>query len=242
MKRLWNVNKIIRTLLITCLFGSAGAYAWSVPQHVVELQSPQPTGHTQPVQEAIPILAPTLKHYPVGLDNTNMPKTFTFQKTQAKLSLVDEHKSRVELATLYLQQDKLEAAETLLMEGLFMDAYHPDCLRLMAFIEDRRQAPEKALELLNKVKSHHRKDAQYISFLGYIYQKTGHYDLARQQYFRLLENEPENAAWVLGLSMALEAQGQRESALEGYHRLQNKMGIDSSIVNYAKERIRVLKG
>ena len=236
------MKKIIRTLLMTCLFHSTGAYAWAVPQHVVELQSSQSVVHTQHNQESIPILAPTLKHHTVGLDNTNIPKAFTFQKTQAKLSSADEHKSRIELATLYLQQDKLEAAETLLMEELFMDAYHPDCLRLMAFIEDRRQAPEKALELLNKVKSHQRQDAQYISFLGYIYHKTGHYDLARQQYFRLLESEPENAAWVLGLSMALEAQGQRESALEGYHKLQNNMGVDSSIMNYAKERIRVLKG
>lgn len=226
---------------MTFLFDSAGAYAWAVPQHVVELQSPQAVGHTQHAQGAIPIV-PTLESIPIGLENTNIPKAFSFHKQQTKLSLADEHKSRIELATLYLQQDKLEAAETLLMEGLFMDAYHPDCLRLMAFIEDRRQAPEKALELLNKVKSHQRQDTQYISFLGYIYQKTGRYDLARQQYFRLLEREPENAAWVLGLSIALEAQGQRESALEGYHRLQNKTGIDSSIVNYAKERISVLKG
>ncbi len=226
---------------MTCLFGSASAYAWAVPQHVVELQSPQHLAHTQYTKGSTP-LAPSLGSLPLGLENTDMPQAFSFHKTQARLSSADEHQSRIELATLYLQQDKLEAAETLLMEGLFMDAYHPDCLRLMAFIEDRRQAPEKALELLSKVKSHHRQDAQYISFLGYIYQKTGHYDLARQQYFRLLESEPENATWVLGLSMALEAQGQRESALEGYHRLQNKMGIDSSIVNYAKERIRVLKG
>jgi tetratricopeptide (TPR) repeat protein len=233
---------MIKTLLMTCLFGSTCANAWSVSQQVVELQSAQALEHTQHAEGALTIGVPTLGNRSVGLGNSKGPQAFTFHKTQAKLSLADEHQSRIELATRYLQEDKLEAAETLLMEGLFMDAYHPDCLRLMAFIEDRRQAPEKALELLNKVKPHQRQDVQYRSFLGYIYQKTGQYDLARQQYFRLLESDPENAAWVLGLSMALEAQGQRESALEGYHQLKNKMGIDPSIVNYAKERISILKG
>ncbi|MBP6103635.1 MAG: tetratricopeptide repeat protein [Gammaproteobacteria bacterium] len=155
---------------------------------------------------------------------------------------LDYHPARVALATLYLQQKKLDLAQNLLLEGLLLDEYHPDFLRLVAYIHDRRQAPEKALELLTKVRNHQRQDKHYISFLGYIYQKTGHYDLARQQYFRLLEKEPYDPAWLLGLSIALESEGERESALEGYKRLSDKMGVDPNIVKYAKERMLALKG
>ncbi len=281
---------IVNVFFVMILLGFSSAFAWTVPQSVVELTSSMPISeltHSTALQsQAQPfvVLAPTLESFKVSqtpptelaLKTTTDPKAFTFQKRPAQLSVTEEmnvdykralyhyakgndvkaeplflrvlserldyHPARVALATLYLQQNKLDFAQNLLLEGLLVDEYHPDFLRLMAFIEDQRQAPEKALELLTKVRSHQRQDKQYISFLGYIYQKTGHYNLARQQYFRLLEKDPDDSAWLLGLSIALESEGERESALEGYKRLSDKMGVDPNIVKYAKERMLALKG
>jgi MSHA biogenesis protein MshN len=150
--------------------------------------------------------------------------------------------TRTALASLYLTQGKLNDAEWALLEGLKIDEYHPDFLRLAAVVYDRKQEPEKALNYLIKIKDHQRKDKNIVSFLGYLYQKTGHYSLARQQYFRLLQADPQNPLWLLGISIAFDFEGQIEAALEGYRRLISQNGIDSAIVQYARHRIRFLKG
>ena len=152
------------------------------------------------------------------------------------------HESRIELANFYLKEERVEAAETILLEGLKLDENHPDFLRLMAMVQDRKGEPDKALAFLVKVKDSRKQDKNYIAFLGHIYQQTGRYSLARQQYFRLLEMEPKNPLWLLGVSIALDAEGQRDAALEGYQRLTAEGNIDPSVLKYVQDRIDILKG
>lgn len=155
---------------------------------------------------------------------------------------LDDHPARIALASLYLEQGNINEAEPLLLEGLKIDEYHPDFLRLTAVVYDRKQDPEKALGFLTKIKDHQKRDKQIVAFFGYLYQKTGHYSLARQEYFRLLQSEPQNPLWLLGVSMAFDFEGQRESALDGYRRLTKQNNIEPGIVKYAQNRILFLKG
>ncbi len=152
------------------------------------------------------------------------------------------HHSRIELANFYLKEDRLDAAETVLLEGLKLDENHPDFLRLMAMVHDRKGDPDKALAFLVKVKDSRKQDKSYIAFLGHIYQQTGRYSLARQQYFRLLEIDPKNPLWLLGVSIALDAEGQRDAALEGYQRLTAEGNLEPGILEYVQNRINILKG
>lgn len=154
----------------------------------------------------------------------------------------EHHTSRVELATLYLKRDNLIEAENVLLEGLRIDENHPDFLKLLAMVHDKKEEPDKALSLLVRVKDSRRHDKNYIAFLGHVYQQTGQYGLARQQYFRLLRAEPQNPLWLLGVSIALDAEGQRDAALEGYQQLSAEGRVDPKILRYVQERIKVLKG
>jgi MSHA biogenesis protein MshN len=152
------------------------------------------------------------------------------------------HASRAELASIYLKENQLDDSERILQEGLKLDENNPDFLRLMAIVYDRREEPDKALSLLVKVKESRRQDKNYVAFLGHIYQQTGRYALARQQYFRLLQTEPSNPIWLLGVSVALDSEGQHDAALEGYHRLAREGNIDPIILQYVQDRINALKG
>lgn len=154
----------------------------------------------------------------------------------------DYHLARSELATLYLKQDELDEAERLLVDGLKLEANDADFLRLMAVIHDRKNEPDKALALLVRVPNDRKKDKHYVAFLGHVYQKMGQYSLARQQYFRLLQVEPKNPVWLLGLSIALDSEGHRDAALEGYRRLVSEGNVEISVLEYARERIKHLKG
>lgn len=152
------------------------------------------------------------------------------------------HATRSELASLYFKEDQLDDAENILLEGLKYDENNSDFLKVMAMIHDKRDEPDKALSLLVKVKESKKQDPSYIAFLGHIYQQTGQYGLARQQYFRLLQMDPKNSMWLLGVSIALDAEGQKDAALEGYNRLTHEGNIDPKILKYVQERINVLKG
>ncbi len=154
----------------------------------------------------------------------------------------NHHLARTELATLYIKQNQLELAEETLLEGLRIAENNADFLRLMAMVHDKRQEPEKALSLLVKVKDSRKQDKNYVAFLGHIYQETGHFALARQQYYRLLQEEPSNPLWLLGVSIALDSEGQRDAALEGYQRLQQEGKVDPSVLEYINVRIKALKG
>ncbi len=152
------------------------------------------------------------------------------------------HASRIALGTLYIKENLLDGAEDLLAEGLRLDEDNADFLRLMAAVHNKRDEPDKALALLVKVKDSRTHDKNYMAFLGHVYQQTGRYALARQQYFRLLQMEPKNSLWLLGVSIALDAEGQKTAALDGYHRLTAEGNIDPGILKYVQDRINVLKG
>lgn len=160
----------------------------------------------------------------------------------ALMQMPTHHAARVELATLYLKRNHLEETEMLVSEGLRLDENNPDFLRLMAMVYDRREDPEKALALLAKVKDSRKQDKNYVAFLGHIYQQTGRFALARQQYYRLLQEEPENSLWLLGVSIALDAEGQKAAALEGYRKITADGSLDPQVLQYVHDRIKVLKG
>jgi MSHA biogenesis protein MshN len=160
----------------------------------------------------------------------------------ALIQMPTHHAARVELATLYLKRNQLEETEMLLSEGFRLDENNPDFLRLMAIIHDKREEPEKALALLVRVKDSRRRDKNYVAFLGHIYQQMGRFALARQQYYRLLQEEPENSLWLLGVSLALDGEGQKEAALEGYKKITADGSINPHVLQYVEERMKALKG
>ncbi len=152
------------------------------------------------------------------------------------------HTARQELAALYLRQNELDDSEAVLLDGLKLKSNHAGFLRLLAMIHDRREDPQKALALLVKVPEKRKSDKAYVAFLAHVYQQMGQYNLARQQYFRLLQAEPRNPLWLLGISIAMDSEGQHDEALEGYQRLIAGGNVDASILQYAKGRIKFLKG
>ena len=152
------------------------------------------------------------------------------------------HASRIELASIYLKNEDWERAERYLTEGLRQNNQHPDFLRLMATLHNAKGEPDKALPLLLKIKEPYIHQKTYLVLLGHVYQQLGHSSLARKQYFRLLNAEPNNALWLLGVSMSLDAEGQKEPALEGYRRLVKEGTVEPQVLQYIRERIKALKG
>lgn len=149
--------------------------------------------------------------------------------------------SRLELARLYLKQNCDSKAQTILEEGLKYSENHPEILKLLAVILEKKGELEAALDQLNKIPFHLKNDKNTVALLGHIYQGMGSFSLAGQQYTRLLQTEPNNPSWILGLAIALDGEGDRHAALENYQKLQTKAGVNTEILKYVEERIKALK-
>lgn len=185
-----------------------------------------------------------IANYSQALELINMGKTFEAEETLQKNLIKYPHHNptRAELARLFLKENRDLDAQLLLEQGLKQAENHPDFLNLIAMIYERRGDIETALRYLSKLPEESKNDKNTVIFLGHIYQKAGHFAQARQQYQRLLEIEPMNPLWALGLSIAYDSEGKKEKALEGYKRLQSETFLDPHVLNYIKERISILKG
>jgi len=264
------IKIMVKGLVVNGLFlGCLAAQAWTVSEWVVDMPSEvgESKGATldipqKPKKLSHATLEPVEKKSATSFEKTEAATTGEEQAVndyrralqhlaqgeslQAEkllrnslIQFPNYHDARAELSTVYLKRNQIEEAEVILQEGLSLDENNADFLRLMAMVYDRKGDPEAALALLVKVKDS-RKDKSYVAFLGHIYQETGRYALARQQYYRLLQEEPKNPLWLLGVSVALDGEGQRGPALEGYRRLLSEGNVDPAILKYVQERVDLL--
>jgi len=150
--------------------------------------------------------------------------------------------SRIELARIYLKAQRDTEAEQLVLGGLKHHENHVELLKLMALIMERRSKYDVALEYMNKIPPDKKNDKNTVILLGHIYQRTGNYAQAKEQYHRLLNFEPNNPLWLLGMTMALDGLENWSEALEGYKKLQANPTLEYSLLKYIDERIGILKG
>lgn len=152
------------------------------------------------------------------------------------------HLARVELVKFYLNNNRVSEAEKQLDLGLKADPEYPKYLQMMAIVYDKKDNPEKALDYLSKLPPEKRHNKTTMALFGHLYHQTGQFLLARQQYARLLHYEPNNTVWLLGLSTALDGEGEKRAAIEGYEKLQQNDAIDKSVKDYIQTRLKALKG
>jgi len=165
------------------------------------------------------------------------------EKFLAILKKMPSHlKTRSELAHLYLKHNRDKEAEVVLSEGFKQSENYPDFLKLQAMIHERRQEPDRSLALLIKLPAGMQNDSKTVALFGHLYQQSGQYDLAKLQYKRLLEVEPSNVTWLLGYTIAMDSEGHKEAAIEGYKRLQSTNDLNPEVLQYIGDRLKTLQG
>ncbi len=146
---------------------------------------------------------------------------------------------RVQLASLYLKQNRDLDAEYVLQNGLQLSNDNPEFLKLLAVLYERRGEADKALEAINKIPVNRRNDKESTAFLGHLLQSTGHHAKARELYERLQRAEPQNPLWMLGIAVSFDAEGRKKEALQSYEKLR-KESMDTKMSKYADRRIAIL--
>lgn len=149
--------------------------------------------------------------------------------------------ARLELAKVYLRNHRDLDAQCTLEDGLDLSENHPEFLKLLAMIYEKRDQVEEALNCLRKIPVDKQNEKNTVALMGHLYHRLGHHSKAKEQYKWLMQNEPRNPMWILGLAVALESEGNKNAALEQYKKIQSEFGVDIKVSSFVEDRILAIK-
>lgn len=97
-----------------------------------------------------------------------------------------------------------------------------------------------ALALLERVNSNTTDDQTYLALLAVSYQQTQQFKAASDIYLRLCTMQAEKAENWLGLAISYDNLNEKNRAISAYQQAFTKNTLDSQIMDYIKQRLRVL--
>ncbi|MCG8325082.1 MAG: tetratricopeptide repeat protein [Thiotrichales bacterium] len=147
------------------------------------------------------------------------------------------HKARVGLAEILIQQGDTGAARELLVDGLAMQPAHSKMARILAQILAGEQNNRLALYYLERALPDLREDVEYHALVAALLQREARHQEAILFYRNVLNVNAENGIWWMGLGISLEATGAVQQALSAYQRARSDSTISSNVANYLDGRI-----
>ncbi|WP_415897176.1 tetratricopeptide repeat protein [Neptuniibacter sp. QD57_21] len=150
--------------------------------------------------------------------------------------------SRRLLSTLYLSTGKQSKAERLLSDSLVLFPSDAALRKLQARIWLSSGHQAQAVSLLEKDKPVMKQDTEFYELLASAYQQNGNYTNSAQNYYQLLQLNNQVPRWWVGLGYAFEQSQRFRDARNAYLSATQIPSIDSSLKQYAQQRVQALSG
>ena len=99
---------------------------------------------------------------------------------------------------------------------------------------------QQAITLLREHAPPVAQDPEYHALLAALYQRAGRYDDAIALYRDLLQRNPHQALWWMGLAMALEASQRPANALSAYQQARSAGPGRHALMSFIEARIAAL--
>ncbi|PKF56736.1 hypothetical protein CW748_09670 [Alteromonadales bacterium alter-6D02] len=154
---------------------------------------------------------------------------------------VDLHQAREQLAASYFGANDVARALAILKQGIVLFPDYEGYRLLGAQIHYQQQQVQLALDMLQQPYLKATASIHALSLAGSLAQQLTLWPQAQQSYQKLVELEPGKAQWLIGLAIALDAQGQTAQALVFYMKLLVIPNLDKSLYDYAVERVKLLQ-
>jgi Tfp pilus assembly protein PilF len=147
--------------------------------------------------------------------------------------------ARRQLAELYTDLGWTVQSEAILKEGLALDPGAADLANSYArrLLEKGKNGEAEALLERAAAKASPAGKAESMAALAAVYLQNGHPPLAERLYRNILEQQPDNGAWRMGLAISLEQQGKKREALEAYREALYKGDLAPLVQRYVAGRI-----
>ncbi len=164
---------------------------------------------------------------------------------EAKLLLALEHsakhiKAREILTGLYIKLGRKVEAQTLLQKGLLHLPNYSNFTKLLARLFLDNNQVDKAVKVLLKHKPAMSADPDFYALLAASYQRQNNHAAAANTYVKLLKHYPRQGIWWIGMAISLEALDKKKQALEAYEKARQTGTLNTRIVNYSNQRLKIL--
>ena len=81
---------------------------------------------------------------------------------------------------------------------------------------------------------------ELVSFRAALAEKTGNYSFAQQDYLLLVQRNPNDAKWWLGLGVSQDKQQMSEKAISSYQNAQSLKQLPQQVDTFVAKRIELL--
>ncbi|MGD2111864.1 MAG: tetratricopeptide repeat protein [Gammaproteobacteria bacterium] len=149
------------------------------------------------------------------------------------------HKARLLLAGLYLQQQRLSRAESLLASGLLHYPRHPPYARMYAQLLAAQARDSEAIHILQTSLPAAGDDADYHALLAGLYQRNGKAAAAADSYRTALRLAPAHGEWWMGLGISSEQAGDAQTAATAYRQALH-YPLAAAVQQYVQQRLEQL--
>lgn len=148
--------------------------------------------------------------------------------------------ARKSLVELLLKQNDVSNAEGVIDVGLQQEPLYPSYVQLKAQILVDKGKLKQALSLLEKAQPPLEENLDYHAFIAALYQRQNKFQLAEKLYERLVNQQPTNSIWWLGLGIARESLNKNKQALDAYTKANSTENLSPELKVYVENRIHEL--
>lgn len=146
--------------------------------------------------------------------------------------------SRMKISALLYGKKQLQEAVKVLQKGIKRDNDSVKLRYALAQLLVKEKQPQAALSVLEYIPLD--VTTEYIALRGALAQQINYSDLAIESYRMLVDKEPENGRWWLGLAISLERKGELSTALDAYKKSMLNAGLSSNSQAFARDRLALL--
>lgn len=172
-----------------------------------------------------------------ALDSNKLEEAIKEFQTALRYVATDEV-TRKRLAALHYGRKNLRSAVEVLQQGIRLNE-ESQALRLaLSNILMKENQPEAALSPLLYLPNN--ADKAYLAMRAALAQQTKELDIALETYQILVEKEPENARWWLGLAIGQERKLDYTTAKVSYQQALTKGGVSKQTQAFIRDRLKLL--
>lgn len=147
--------------------------------------------------------------------------------------------TRQKLAALYFGKGDTRKAYEIIQEGITLDTNNQTLRLALSKLLVKANQPEAALSPLVHLPPAPSRD--YLAMRAALAQKQKQNEIALESYQLLIQQDPDNARWWLGLGIQQERALQFSAAIDAYNQALGKVGISNQSQAFIRDRLAVLK-
>ncbi|MDT0595654.1 tetratricopeptide repeat protein [Glaciecola petra] len=152
-----------------------------------------------------------------------------------------QSRARKQLAAMLFSKSQNNKAAEVLLDGLAIDPQDSSMRLMLARIYFKEGNGQQAFSLLNSHPYGQLANDELLSFRAALAEKMGNYEVAQNDYLMLVQRNPAEAKWWLGLGVSHDKQSMGEQAIAAYQQAYSLNQLPQQVNEFVQKRIALLE-